>query len=123
MVRCFCDVCLKPKIEKKLIYDNCACRKGKGTTFAIDRLHKFLRKEYLKENNNNVYFLKCDIRKYFPSINHEILIHLLEEVGFSDDEMWIIKKLIKEQPDNASIGLPLGYEKYFIMQSKDVMYR
>ena len=52
--------------------------------------------------------MKCDIRKYFPSINHEILIDLLEEVGFSDDEMWLIKKLIKEQPDNATIGLPLG---------------
>ena len=30
VVRCFCDVSLKPKIEKKLIYDNSACRKGKG---------------------------------------------------------------------------------------------
>ena len=108
VVRCFCDICLKPKIERKLIYDNCACRSGKGTTFAIDRLHKFLKKEYLKESNNEVYFLKCDIRKYFPSINHEILIELLEEIDFSNDEMWIIKKLIKDQPDNASIGLPLG---------------
>ena len=85
-----------------------------GTTFAIDRLHKCLRNEYLKENNNNVYFLKCDIRKYFPSINHEILIDLLEKVGFLDDEMWMIKKLIKEQPDNASIGLPLGMVRTFI---------
>lgn len=48
MVRCFCDVCLKPKTEKKLIYDNCACRKGKGTTFAIDRLHIFLKKGIFK---------------------------------------------------------------------------
>lgn len=48
IVRCFCDVCLKPKIEKKLIYDNCACRKGKGTTFAIDGLHKFLKKGIFK---------------------------------------------------------------------------
>ena len=55
--------------------------------------------------------MKCDIRKYFPSINHEILIDLLEEVGFSDDEMWLIKKLIKEQPDNATIGLLLCKNK------------
>lgn len=48
MVRCFCDVCLKPKTEKKLIYDNCACRKGKGTIFAIDRLHIFLKKGIFK---------------------------------------------------------------------------
>lgn len=108
MIRCFCDICLKPKIEKKLIYDNTACRKGKGTYFAINRLHKFLRKEYLKQNNNDIYFLKCDIRKYFPSISHDILIKLLEEIDFSSDEMWMIKKLITEQPNNASIGLPLG---------------
>lgn len=38
----------------------------------------------------------------------EILIDLLEEIDFSNDEMWIIKKLIKDQLDNASIGLPLG---------------
>lgn len=91
-----------------MIYDNSACRKGKGTDFAINRLHKFLRKEYIKENNNNMYFLKCDIQKYFPSINHDILINLLKEIDFSEDEMWLITKLIREQPDNASIGLPLG---------------
>ncbi len=28
--------------------------------------------------------------------------------------MWMIKKLIKEQPDNASIGLPLGMVRTFI---------
>lgn len=108
VIRCFCDVCLKPKIEKKLIYDNCACRKGKGTTFAINRLHQFLRKEYRKENNNHIYFLKCDIHKYFPSIHHDILIHLLEKIDFSEDEMWLIRKLVKEQPDHADRGLPLG---------------
>lgn len=108
VVRCFCDIVLRPKIESKLIYDNCACRKGKGTTFAISRLHKFLKKEYFKENNNQFYFLKCDIKKYFPSINHDILINILKELDFSKDEMWLIEKLIKEQPDNANIGLPLG---------------
>lgn len=74
----------------------------------FNRLHKFLRKEYIKENNNNIYFLKCDIQKYFPSINHDILINLLKEIDFSEDEMWLITKLIREQPNNASIGLPLG---------------
>ena len=60
VIRCFCDVCLKSKIDKRLIYDNCACRKEKGTTFAIKRLHKFLRTEYFKNQNNKIYFLKCD---------------------------------------------------------------
>ena len=35
VVRCFWDISLKPKVEKKMIYNNCACRKGKGIDFAI----------------------------------------------------------------------------------------
>lgn len=108
VIKCFCDVVLRRKIEKRLIYDNAACRKEKGTTFAIKRLEKFLKEEYRKERNNKIFFLKCDIRKYFQSIDHEILLQLLRKVRFSDDEMWIIEKLIKEQPNDANIGLPLG---------------
>lgn len=108
VIRCFCDQSLKPKIDRKLIFDNCACRKEKGTSFAIQRLHRFLCHEYRKENNHDIFFLKCDIKKYFPSIDHDILIGLLEEINFSEDEMWLAKKLIKEQPDQAKVGLPLG---------------
>lgn len=46
------------------------------------RLAYFLKKEYFKENNNKVYYLKCDIRKYFPSINHNILISNLRKMDF-----------------------------------------
>lgn len=108
VIRCFCTHVLKPKIEKKLIYDNTACREKKGTSFAIKRLEKFLKHEYYKEKNNHIYFLKCDISKYFPSIDHDILINLLEKVGFSIDEKWLIKKLITEQPNQKRKGLPLG---------------
>ncbi len=108
VIRCLCDHSVKEKIEAKLIFDNAACRCGKGSDFAIHRLEKFLRHEYLKENNNHFYFLKCDIKKYFPSINHDILIKLLKEVSFSDDEMWIIEKMIRQQPNDVKIGLPLG---------------
>lgn len=108
VIRCFCDIVLRDKIEVKLIYDNTACRTEKGTLFAIKRLEKFLRHEYLKEHNNDIYFLKCDIQKYFPSIDHQILLDLLRKINFSEDEMWMIEKLVKEQPNNAATGLPLG---------------
>ena len=49
VIKCFCDVTLRDKIDKKLIYDNAACRKEKGTTFAIKRLENFLRNEKRKE--------------------------------------------------------------------------
>ena len=96
VIRCFCDVVLKARIEKKLIYDNAACRKNKGTSFAINRLENVLRHEYLIKGDNKIYFLKCDIKKYFPSINHEILLELIKRIGFFEDEMWIIEKFIKE---------------------------
>ena len=108
VIKCFCNVVLKNKIERKLIYDNAACREGKGTSFAIKRLEKFLRDEYRKDHNNKIYFLKCDIKKYFQSINHVVLLNLLKNIRFSSDEMWFIEKLVKEQPNNADVGLPLG---------------
>lgn len=45
--------------------DSYACRKGKGTHAAADRLQQFMRRYR--------YALQCDIRKYFPSIDHMIL--------------------------------------------------
>lgn len=83
-------------------------RKNKGTLFGMYRLAYFLKKEYFKENNNKVYYLKCDIRKYFPSINHNILISNLRKDGFSDDEIWFLEKIIKEQPNNNDKGLQMG---------------
>ena len=81
---------------------------NKGTLFGMYRLAYFLKKEYFKENNNKVYYLKCDIRKYFPSINHNILISNLRKDGFSDDEIWFLEKIIKEQPNNNDKGLQMG---------------
>lgn len=77
LLMCFCEHSLIPRIDKRLIYDNVACRKGKGTLFGMNRLDEFLKKEFFKENNNRVYYLKCDIRKYFPSVNHNILLEKL----------------------------------------------
>ena len=74
----------------------------------MNRLEEFLKKEFFKENNNRVYYLKCDIRKYFPSVNHNILLEKLRKLGFSEDEMWFLEKIIKEQPNNIDRGLPLG---------------
>lgn len=49
--------------------------------------------------------MKCDIRKYFQSINHEILLEQLAKAGFSADEMWFLRMIIES---HGSIGLPLG---------------
>lgn len=108
VLMCFCDHSIISKIEKSLIYDNAACRKGKGTHFSINRLIYFLKKEYMKKKDNNIYYLKGDIKKYFPNINHNILLKQLKSQGFSNDEIWLIKMFLKTQSSNKDIGLPLG---------------
>jgi retron-type reverse transcriptase len=56
---------LEPILDRHFHPHSFACRKEKGTHAAADRL-QFLMKR-------NRYVLKCDIRKFFPSIDHEIL--------------------------------------------------
>ncbi len=108
LLMCFCDNSLIPRLNKRLINDNVACRKGKGTLYGMNRLEYFLKKEFFKGRDNNIYYLKCDISKYFPSINHKILLQKLKNMGFSKEEMWLLEKIIKEQPNNVDKGLPLG---------------
>ena len=69
---CLCDEVLAPILDKKLIYDNSACHIGKGTHFVIGRVSKFLHDFYNKYGADG-YFLKCDIRKFFDNIDHEVL--------------------------------------------------
>jgi retron-type reverse transcriptase len=59
-----CNV-IEPVFEPSFIFDSYANRTGKGTHRAILRYQEFARK--------NTYVLKADIKKYFPSIDHEIL--------------------------------------------------
>lgn len=103
-----CSNIIEPKFEKRLIYDNVACRKGKGTYFGIKRLEKFLHCYYKKFGTNKGYVLKCDIRKYFQSINHEVLFNKLEKENFDKDELWILKLIIDSKNQETGIGLPIG---------------
>lgn len=66
--------------DKSFIEDAYACRKGRGTHFAKNRLKKFLqaaRSVYGKETD--LYILQCDITKFFPSISWDILINLINK--------------------------------------------
>lgn len=104
----FCTNIIQPKIEKKLIYDNVACRKGKGTFFGIKRLENFLRDYFKKNKTNQGYFLKCDVKKYFQSIDHNILAQYLRKSGLDNEDMWFIDKLLESRYSEHGIGLPIG---------------
>ena len=62
---------LIPKLSKYLCPEITATRENMGLSYAIKLLKKDI--ELLKGYNKKVYALKIDIKKYFYSINHEIL--------------------------------------------------
>ncbi len=63
---------LEPVIEGQLVDDSYACRVGKGTHRALDRLQRFLR--------GGGWVVKVDVRKYFFSIDHAELLALLRRL-------------------------------------------
>ncbi|MDW7679692.1 MAG: reverse transcriptase/maturase family protein [bacterium] len=77
---------IEPLFDKTFIYDSYACRVGKGTHRAVDRYTKFARK--------NKYVLKCDIQKYFPSIDHLILKEIIKRKIKDDKVCWLIDLII-----------------------------
>ena len=80
-----CNI-IAPILERSMIYDSYANRVGKGTHKAILRYQDFCRK--------NKYVLKCDIRKYFPSIDHKILKEALRRKITCPDTLWLIDAII-----------------------------
>ena len=101
-----CDNVLKPYFEPRLIYDNAACREGKGTHFAMKRFEENLRAFY-KKHGNQGYLLKFDIHKYFDSIDHEVLKKKLEKI--SDKKVLkLLHKVIDSYENEAGKGLPMG---------------
>ena len=104
---CICDEVLMPLIDRKLIYDNAACRKNKGTHFALDRLNVFLHRFY-KEHKDEGYFLKCDIRKFFDSIDHDVLKKKLKGIVKNPDVLRILYDIIDSYESSPGKALPLG---------------
>jgi retron-type reverse transcriptase len=99
---------LYPFFDKTFIPDSYSCRAGKGTHKAGERFNDF----YLKVSKNNtkqVWVLKCDIRKFFDSINHEILLNILDSYIPDKEIMELLKRIISSfYKKEAGTGLPLG---------------
>lgn len=94
---------LEPIFESSMIYDNYACRKGKGTLAAVQRYDAFVRK--IKGSG---YVLKCDIHKYFASIDHEILKFLLRRKIGDQKLLRLLDSLIDSHQDCGAKGIPIG---------------
>ena len=98
---------LYPIFDKSFIYDSYSCRDGKGTHGAVLRLESFARKAS-KNFTKTCYCLKCDIKKFFNSIDHQILLDLIRKKITDEDDLWLLEEIIKSFGKDAGKGLPLG---------------
>ena len=100
---------LCPYFDKKFIYDSYSCRINKGTHRAISRLNKFALK-ISRNHTRTVWILKCDIKKFFASINHETLKSILKNNLKDSDVEWLLGRVIDSfhTDGKPGVGLPLG---------------
>ena len=80
-----CNI-IVPIFERTFISDTYANREGYGT-------HKALKK-FTHWARSTPYILQCDIRKYFPSIDHEILKQLIRRKIKCQNTLWLIDTII-----------------------------
>ena len=89
---------LEPIFVSTFTTDTYSCIKGKGI-HAAERAVK----RALNDVENTTYCLKLDIKKFYPSVDHDILKQLLRR-KFKDNELlWLLDGIIDSAP-----GLPIG---------------
>lgn len=79
------------------IYHSYASRNDKGTHLAVNNLFCCLRK-VSKNYNHNVYALKGDVKKFFPSISHQKLLALIKRKIKDSHFLWLIEEIINSFP-------------------------
>ncbi len=89
-----CNI-IVPLFENSFITDSYANRVGFGTHKALRRFVQFAR--------SHRYVLQCDVRKYFPSIDHDILKSLIRQKLKCKDTLWLIDAIIDGSNEQETV--------------------
>lgn len=84
---------LSPFFDRSFVFDSYSCRIGKGTHAAVDRLERFARK-VSKNWTGPCWVLKCDIRKFFDSVDHGTLLDMLSRRVPCPKTMGLLRTII-----------------------------
>lgn len=100
---------IEPIFDKGFIYDSYSCRKTKGMHKAVKRLATFTR-GVSKNYTNKCFVLKLDIKKFFASVDHEILLNLLKRKIKDRDIIWLLLEVIDSFHSEYGLGkgIPIG---------------
>lgn len=89
---------LEPIWVSVFTQDTFSCIKGRGIHGAMRKV-----KLAMKDAENTRYCLKIDIRKFYPSIDHDVLKMIIRKKIKCIDTLWLLDNII----DSAN-GVPIG---------------
>jgi retron-type reverse transcriptase len=99
---------LYPFFDRSFIADSYSCRRGKGCHAALRRFRR-LSYKMSKNGTRTCWVLKCDIRKYFASIDHAVLRTILRRHIADARLLDLLEEVIGSFASRTeSVGLPLG---------------
>lgn len=99
---------LYPFFDRLFIHDSYSCRNFKGTHRALHRF-KQLALKVSESNSRTCWVLKCDIKKFFASIDQDVLINILKKHIADADTIWLIERVVRSfYSTTLGKGLPLG---------------
>jgi len=90
-----------PVLERGAIHHSYACRVGKGTHAAVNRCRVLVRR--------HPFVLKCDVRRFFPSVDHGVLKGLLRRVLKDRRVLELCDTIINAGCEADDVGAGLEY--------------
>lgn len=100
---------LEPIFQPTFIYHSYSCQKGKGVHMGVDHVERALRKAS-KNYTKTIWSLKLDIKKFFASVDHEVLLTLIKKKVKEPDVLYLIEHIIRSfsVPGLLGKGMPIG---------------
>ena len=103
---------INPIFEETFIANSFSCRVGKGAHKGVIALEKMIRKES-KNYSKCCYILKCDVSKFFDSIDHQILMNILKKRIKDKNALWLLREVVESFSSSKSDifnvrGVPIG---------------
>lgn len=99
---------LYPFFDKVFVPDSYSCRLGKGSHRALNRFKDF---GHIVSKNRicTAWVLKCDVRKFFASIDHGVLLKILDKNIPDKDVLALLENIVWSfHSTREGVGLPLG---------------
>lgn len=90
---------LEPTLDRRMVYESFACRKGKGTHAALRHARRMVRR--------HGWFLALDVEHCFETLAHEVVLETVERC-IKDRRVLELSGRIVRAGGRAGRGLPIG---------------